>query len=474
MVIRLEAGITSFLDEGTINGMSYIYKVHAIDHFNNVSNPSNEETIGTITIGTPYPPISVSANAFNDYILISIVPPGYAQTDIDIYTPVEYKIRMSKNGGTTWADVAITENTSYDYYFNRQVDGYPEINTLTNWRFLVYSINCYGNLSATGVSCSVSTGDYKTWAPVPITGLYAEATGRTLYLHWDKQAVYGTLCYRVQISKDNVNWYKPNLVDDPYASENNWKTGNAGGFYETDINANGFTQVVPLKGQNTNLGNNRYIIEPVDYYYRVCSVNTTTGVVLDWSNSVKITAAGTNPQDILKNSIGWDQIIDQSIKVSKLGVDRLIAGEATLAFIANDTNTRDKNRTGFQYWALQRYVDEWGTEYKKGEFRINSDNAVDPDYIIVDPTNGISLKSSKLVMESVGSVLYGNFKIVDVKTIGQRTFFQVDLVNDSGNTLASPKITIGYNGTDDSSNYTGSTQVDIKGTMYVDTPDYPF
>jgi hypothetical protein len=292
------------------------------------------------------------------------------------------------------------------------------------------------------------------------TNFKGESTGRTLYLNWDKQSIYGTLCYRVQISKDNINWYKPNLIDDPYSSENNWKTGNVNDFYETEQNMNSFYQIVPLKGQNNNLGNNRYVIEPVVYFYRICAVNTETGFVTSWTNSIALTAQGTSARDILNNSIGWDQIINQSILVDKLGVKQLIAGESTLAFIGNDTVVSDKTRNGFQYWALDN-ITIGNTSFKKGEFRINSDTG---DYFIVDPTNGISFKASKIVMDSLGSKIYGNFDIIDQKTNG-KTYLKVDLLNADNSVKSNGTITIGYN---------SGTVVDCKGTLYVDTPSVPF
>jgi hypothetical protein len=455
----LEPSVISFLDEGTINGMSYTYKVIATDNSGNISNPSNEATIGTITIQQPYPPIAVSANAFNDYIALSITPAGLAQNDREIFTPVEYKIQISRDSGSTYSDVVFTSNTNYDYYFNRQEEGYPETSALNNYRFKVFSVNIYGNLS-TGVVCNLSMGDYKTWKPSTPTGLKGESTGRTLYLTWDKQNIFGTLCYRIQISKDNSNWYKPNLIDDPYASENNWYTGSVNGFYETEQNINNFYQIVPLKGQNTNLGNNRYVIEAVEYYYRICAVNVDTGFTTAWTNSVKIKAEGTSAQDILKNSVGWDQIIPQSILVDKLGVKQLIAGESTLAFIGNSTNVSSKSRAGFQYWALDN-IKIGSTTFNKGEFRINSDTG---DYFIVDPTDGISFKASKIVMDAFGSQIYGNFEIIDQKT-GSKTYFKMELLNDkTGAVLANPKMTLGYD---------NKTTIDCKGTLYVDTPNYP-
>jgi hypothetical protein len=457
-VLVLYPEINSFVDESSINGMSLIYKVHATDLFGNVSNPSNEASIGTITIERPYPPISINANAFNDYITVTIIPPQLPQTNRDIYTPVEYKIQISRNGGVSFEDVVVTSNTSYDYYFNRSIDGYPEKNKLEQYRFRVFSVNSFGNLSFSTFTCNVSTGDYVTWIPtVPM--LKGESTGRTLYLNWDKQKIYGNLVYRIQISKDNTNWYKPNIVDDPYTSENNWATGTINGFLETEPNTNVFYQIVPLKGQNTNLGNNRYIIEAATYYYRIAAINTDTGYQTQWTSSIQLTAEGTSAQDILKNSIGWDQIIDQSIKVSKLGVDRLIAGESTLAFIGNDSIVSNKTRNGFQYWALDN-INIGGTVFKKGEFRINCDNG---DFFTVDPVNGINFKASKIVMDALGSKVFGNFDIIDSKT-SNKSFLNFDLIDSNGNVKSNPTIAIGYN---------ANSTINVNGIMYVSTPSLP-
>jgi hypothetical protein len=162
----------------------------------------------------------------------------------------------------------------------------------------------------------------------------------------------------------------------------------------------------------------------------------------------------------LKNSIGWDQIIEKSILVDKLGVKQLIAGECTLQFIANDINTDDKTRAGYQYWALDNYTGKNNTEYKKGEFRVNTNTG---DYFIVDPATGISFKASKIVMDAIGSKLYGNFDIIDSKN-SEKKYLSLILVNSDNSLKDSPKIILGY---DD------KTQIDCKGSLYVDTPDYP-
>jgi hypothetical protein len=462
-VITLSAEITNFVDESAINGMSYTYKVHAADNHGNVSNPSNEASIGTVTIGRPYAPAFAEANAFNDYITVSVTPPTLAQDNRDIYTPAEYKIQISKNGGTTYTDTVITANTSYDYYFDRQADGYPEKNALDNYRFRIYSVNIFGNISANAVICTVGTSDYITWTPSTPSGFSGESTGRTLYLNWNRQSIYGTLVYRIQISKDGVNWYKPSALD-PYESEDNWKEGGINGFLEVSINS--FYQTVPLKGQNNDLGSNRYVIEPVAYYYRICAANNDTGYATAWTGSVKLTAEGTSAQDILKNSIGWDQIIDQSIKVSKLGVDKLIAGESTLAFVANDTDVSNKDRAGFQFWALDNITID-GVKYNKGEFKINADNG---DYFRIEPgqNGGISFKASKIVMDSLGTNVYGDFKVYRTKSDpASNPVIFVDAVDNNGNALSNPTIWIG-------ASYTGfNTVTRVEGTMYVPTPDLP-
>jgi hypothetical protein len=453
-VLSLTPDINNFIDESAINGMQYTYKVHATDNNGNVSNPSNEVTIGTVTMDKPYAPTSITANAFNDYITISIVPPSLSQANRDIFTPVEYKIQISKNQGSSYSDVAVVSNTNYDYYFNRQSDGYPEISALNTWRFRVYSVNIYGNVSANAAVCSITTGDYMTWTPGTPTGVKGENTGRTLYLNWNKQSIYGSLVYRVQISKDNVNWYKPNLVDNPYASEDNWKTGSLNEYIEVDTNR--FYQVVPLKGQNTDLGKGKYNIQPVTYYYRIAACNNDTGYVTSYTSGISITAQGTSARDILNNSIGWDQIIDQSIKVSKLGVERLIAGEATLELIANDTTLTNPKRDGFQYWALADYYDPNNPNTKlfnKGDFQISSKKG---DYVRVSD-KGIELKASLLDIGTDLTRAYKNFIVYDTDT-SNKDYLNINLVDSSGSVLSNPTISIGNN---------DNNTINIKGSLDV-------
>jgi hypothetical protein len=473
-VLILNPDTTSFVDESGINGMNYTYRVIATDNSGNVSNPSNEVTIGTVVIDRPYAPATASANAFNDYIALSIIPPELAQDNRDIFTPSEYRIQISRDGGKTYSDVAVISNTNYDYYFNRQTDGYPEPDRLIDYRFRIYSVNIYGNISAGAVTCNVSMGDYITWVPVTPSGFTGESTGRTLYLDWNRQSIYGTLVYRIQISKDNSVWYKPNITDDPYASENNWKTGNANGFLEVTVNS--FYQTVPLKGQNTDLGSNRYVIEPATYYYRVAAANTETGYATSWTGSISLTAEGTSAQDILKNSIGWDQIIPRSILVDKLGVKQLIAGECTLAFIANDIDVSDRERQGFQYWALDTITIPYNGKnytFNKGEFRINAGKE---DYFKVIPgtdnNSGIYFKASRIEIEALGSKVYGNFSIIDSRTdIRAQLFF--DLLEANGNVKATPVITIGNAARKPVINVNGSV-INVNGKINIETPPLPW
>jgi hypothetical protein len=466
-VLTLDSAVNEFVDESSINGMNYTFKIVAIDNSGNVSNPSNEAGIGTITIGRPDPPISANANAYEDYINITIVPPELGQDNRDIYTPSEYKIQISKNSGTTYSDVAITANTNYDYYFNRTIDGFPEINVLNKYRFRIYSVNSYGNLSIP-ITIPVSTGDYQTWIPVVPVNFRGSVTGRTCFLEWDRQNnIFGNIAYRIQISKDSVNWYKPNVSHDPYADEAYWKENNSEGDF-LEITSNSFFQIVPLKGQNTVLENGNYKIEPETYYYRIKAVNTSSAVESNYTNDVILEAQGTSAQDILKNSVGWDQIIDKSILVEKLGVKKLIAGESTLAFIGNDVNVSDKTRQGFQYWALDD-ISINGTTFKKGEFRINSNTG---DYFIVDPVNGIFFKASKIEMDALGSKVYGDFSIIDGKAANITQLF-FDLIDNDGKVKTIPLITIGNNSKKPEINIYCTTMA-INGKMNVVTPDLPW
>jgi hypothetical protein len=437
-VLTLDSEINSFVDESAINGMAYIYKVVATDNAGNVSNPSNEASIGTVTVDRPLGPASVSANAYEEYIAVAIVPPELSSSGRDIYAPAEYKIQISRNNGSTYADVAITANTNYDYYFNRQVDGYPEIGVLGAYRFRVYSVNIYGNVSANAFVCAVSTGDYATWIPTK-PAVMGSGTGRTLYLEWGRQlAIFGTVAYRIQISLNGTAWFQPATTKDPYASEDNWRENSTANAF-LEITEAAYFQVVPLAGQNTVLATGGYSISPKTYYYRVMAINTESGQSSDWSTAVKLTAEGTSAQDILNNSVGWDKIVDKSILMGKLGVDQLIGNQATLALIVNDANLKNKGNAGFQYWALDSIVRD-GVAFSKGEFAIRANNG---DYFIVDPVSGISFKASKIEMTALGSNIYGDLNVFDTKDAGGNKQLEIDLLDASGAVSNTPRITIG-------------------------------
>jgi hypothetical protein len=456
-VLSLDSDTNSFVDESAINGMEYTYRVFATDNSGNVSNPSNEASVGTVTAERPLGPVSASANAYEEYIAVAIIPPELDSSGSDIYAPAEYKIQISRDGGSTYSDAAITANTNYDYYFDRTVDGYPEIGTLDAYRFRVYSVNIYGNLSASAFVCGVSTGDYKTWTPVTpvVTG---SGTGRTLYLKWGKQlSIFGTVKYLIQISLNGKDWYKPNTTKDPYTSEDNWREDGVINNY-LEITESTFYQVVPLTGQNTVLASGGLSISPRTYYYRALAINTESGKSTNWSTVISLTAEGTSSQDLLNNSVGWDKIIDGSVRMNKLGVDHLIGNQATLALIVNDTNLHDKSREGFQYWALDTITID-GVTFKKGEFVVRSGNG---DFFIVDPVNGVSFRATRMEITAIGSNVYGNFAVYADRT-GEAHLF-LELVDSNGNALENPKITIGNN---------VNSIVEIIGVLNVATPPLP-
>jgi hypothetical protein len=435
-ILTMDADIHNFVDESAINGMGYTYRVIATDNAGNVSNPSNEVSVGTVTAERPLGPASASANAYEEYIAVAIIPPELDSSGRDIYAPAEYKIQISRNGGATYSDVALTANTSYDYYFDRTVDGYPEIGTLGAYRFRVYSVNIYGNISASAFTCGVATGNYATWNPTkPV--LAGSGTGRTLYLEWGRQlAIFGTVAYRIQISLNGADWYQPATTKDPRTSEDNWRESSAADAF-LEITEATFYQIVPLAGQNTVLEAGGYSISPRAYYYRVMAINTESGKFSDWSTTIKLTAEGTSAQDILNSSVGWDKIVDESILMEKLGVRQLIGNQATLALIVNDTNLNNKGNAGFQYWALDNITID-GVTFKKGEFAVRSENG---DYFIVDPVAGVTFKATKIEITAVGSNVYGDFTIFDAQ--GGRAQLTFDLVNSTGGVLDNPAIIIG-------------------------------
>jgi hypothetical protein len=437
-VLALDASVSSFIDESAINGMEYTYRVFAADASGNVSNPTNEAKIGTVTIGKPDPPASASAEAYEEYIAVAIVPPTLAQDNRDIYAPVEYKIQISRNAGTSYSDIAVTGNTSYDYYFDRPVEGYPEISALNNYRFKISGVNVYGNLS-TVVVTPVSTGNYLTWTPETPKNFRGSSTGRTLYLEWDKQSqIFGAIACRIQISVDGTTWYQPGVTKDPYAAEDNYRENSTKDAF-LEITGSAFYQVVPLTGQNTALEDGGYAVLPRTYYYRVQAVNTVSGKVSAWSNKVELEAKGTSAQDMLNNSVGWDTLVDKSILFEKIGAKNFIGRKGILALIANDDDLSDKARQGFQYWALDNITLE-GVQYKKGEFRINSDAG---DYFIVDPVTGISFRASKLDIDTLGTNTYGNLNVFDKKGSGGLKQLSLVLVDDKGTVKAIPAITLG-------------------------------
>ena len=162
---------------------------------------------GTADVGIPDDVLTLSAVA------------GENRIDL-VWTPVadnglnnvikQYHVEMSKDSGSTWTEVIGTFESSYSYNFNRSTDGYPEANTLANWRFRVRAENVYGDFSENWKVAEITTSHYGTWTPAINSFTRKEAEEGGIVFEWNNavgqnsKQLYGTNTYQVKVYYDGT------------------------------------------------------------------------------------------------------------------------------------------------------------------------------------------------------------------------------------------------------------------------------
>ena len=255
--------------------------------------------------------------------------------------------------------------------------------------------NIYGKVSL-GYSpiASVNVAYYTTWIP-ELPNLATRASGRNGSLSWNKQdGIYGEIGYRIQISKDSINWFAPIGGVDPKASEDNWFTGAEGMYliYSTEV----WSQGLPLDGQD--------IGQPTDtlYYYRVERVNKTTGIASGYS-AISLVATATSAKDVVSNAITEYALDDEAVServiaagavvASKIAVDELSAISANIGIITDGSIAGSENN-------------KW--DISTGLFKIGDglNNVLE-----FNPVTGLTIKTSKFETTAASSDIAGDFSV---------------------------------------------------------------
>lgn len=386
---------------------------------------SNVDTTG---YGTWYPSTiqGTTAVAGRDSILIEAL----TQTSLTHYgTPYEYKYEISTNNGQSW-DRTFTRNTStFEYYFDRNEDGYLEKDSLENWRIRVTAVSAAGkenkHLGSYGNGVALNLDNYGTWKLEP-PSVYTRVSDRTISMVFsqppraDDKEIYGNIKNRVQVKKPSkdFDWFKPASNLNPYPEEifvEGVQTvrSNEDNYKETPIEegeddfisvADTYIQTMPLEGQGS--GN---IIDTL-YRFRIIAVNEAGE-----SEAVEVnaTATATNIRDIVK--------ANETTK--KAYISMLTALSANLGNITQGSLTGNDNNL----WDLSTFIDENGVKHYEGRFRVGGKE----QFLKVEPrldANGnptgeydIEFKVGDFEITSTASTVNGEFIVIKDENSLDRT-----------------------------------------------------
>lgn len=296
-----------------------------------------------------------------------------------------------------WENLADTSTLDGEYIFDRSEDGYPESTGLSAYRFRCRVVNTSGNEGEWSNPATVNTGNYGTWElNAPTVNASVSSRYVTLKLlqppRADGKEVYGNTKYRVEVMRPDVDntYYKPATGLNPYAAEANYKDGS--GYVISDGT---YVQVMPLKGQDTEL------IENTLYMFRITAENE----------------AGTS-QSTEVNTVAECDSIRDIVKAKETAkeayISQLSAISANLGTISNGS----LNGSQTNYWELSSFKDDNNVNHHEGAFRVGGTK----EYLHVIPVdaNGNDITSSTPVTVQPASYRIefriGNFKVASTSS----------------------------------------------------------
>lgn len=299
----------------------------------------------------------ITATASRDSIKITCSVNGEKlNNSIKKFTVVIYKGSDDTTGTTI-----TTEDSEYTYNFSRSTDGYPEASELSGWTVKAKATNFYNLSSELSNAAAVGTSGYGTWQ-VQAPEISSRVSGRNVTLTFsqptrsDGKDVYGTIRYQVQVKKTSeTSYYKPAVSLDPYASEDNYKSGSG---YVTSGDM--YQQVMPLAGQNTKDDEGNNLPCPVDtsYTFRVKAYNeagtsdaSTVTVIALATSAYDIVNAAITENKIAANAVTTLKLADDSVLTSKIKDGAVVTGKIdnsaiTTVKISDDAITTPKIAAG--------------------------------------------------------------------------------------------------------------------------------
>lgn len=281
-----------------------------------------------------------------------------------------------KRPGNMPAESIVANGTKGMFYFDREIDGYPEKEDLDDYRITAIAINIYGKESEETADTTVDTDSYGTWLVQP--PVISERTNkRSLHIHLEQptgqREIYGNVRYQIQISRyDDIDgttrlWFKPLLSSaaDPYGAETNYKV-------DTDpapdpayvVATADFSQTVPLQGQSATPA------APGDtvYYYRVlafneagCAMHEVEGVSVPYYRETnQMTARATGARDVVLARLGDGSQHPDALTAKNIYAENLTAIAGTFSQVQGDVETSDN------FWK--------GMDTDNPEFRVGNDH----------------------------------------------------------------------------------------------------
>lgn len=304
------------------------------------------------------------------------------------------------------------EPTDNKYFFNRDVDGYPEkgsdFDSLNNWQIRVKTINVYGNESYEWVTTNVDTSSYGTWIIPPLLedNVSTDVMDRTVTLNAIISSIsnelYGDVRFKIYVKRvgyskarsededydvdDIVDqiYYQPNLNGDFLTNEDSYKI--VDGSYEI---CNGtFIQTMPLVGQNKV--HSDYIVNTV-YKFKIVPFSEAYN---NDDNFVEkqVTALCTNIRDIVMAKMDYQDLYVK--KLSAICANIGLISQGGMGDFSNQSN----------YWALSNLLAQdtgLSQDVYKGAFRVGGEN----EYIKVDPVIDDGVIKSYTVEIRAGNIL---------------------------------------------------------------------
>lgn len=388
----------------------------------------------------------VHANAKMDQIDIEWVWNGAGiRNNIKVF-----RIELSKNNGLSWTEVGQSRSNIVAYHFDRDTDGYPAADDLTDWRIRVRAENIYGKIGAYGPTDAGQTIDasmYVGWTPAT-PSISTRVNGRGVSIGWNFASTwYGQGDVDVQIAKgytvdedgelvlitdtSTLEAYAPATGVDPTESYENYKEGTLSGFLTRGGNA--FFVALPLYGQNEEPASTR----DTPYYIRVRSISEqpTTAepngrVASDWGSWNLVYAHASGAQDVVRawklNDLGEKVRIDGSLGAEHIYANLLSAISANLGVITDGALEGNENNM----WALSRIYEDDGITVKhyEGTVRMGGDD----QYLHVTPIvqtgvvtgYNIDFKVGNFTVTAIGSIVNGQFEVRNLR--GDTVYFSID------------------------------------------------